>query len=85
MNAPDRAAAADPGNEARRMKRKRLLVRILVREYALRHAANVKKLSGGAPRFTRVDPAWLDRMEARVHLMIQAEVERLPSAGRTIV
>jgi len=81
----DQAAIADPRNQALRMKRKGLIVRTLVRDYALKHAANTKKLSGGRPRFTRVDPAWLDRINARVGLLIQAEIERLPSCGRTIV
>jgi hypothetical protein len=61
-----------------------VIVRLAVRRFALEYAGQVKKLSTGQPRFTRVSDDWLDRIEAQFKAAIRSQIDRLPSNGRTI-
>jgi hypothetical protein len=66
------------------MKRHDLVVRQAVKRYALDYAAAKRRLSTGQPRFTRVSEDFVDRMSAKLRQLIGAEIDRLPSCGRTI-
>ena len=55
-----------------------ILNRSAARRYALEFAR------ANRPKFTRVSQEFLDRIEARVKALIQAEVQRHPSLGVTL-
>lgn len=63
-----------------------LTVRSAIRQHALDYAGRTRLLaSNKQPRFTRVSPAFLDRVEAATRIYIESVIHSLPSKGKTIV
>lgn len=76
-------ALPDPHNKELRRQRLGLLVHNRVKYLAL-HLAATRKLSTGEPRFTRVSPEFIDRIESKLHVLLSLEIAGQPSKGRTL-